>query len=178
MKNDFDFIVSLMDGFVKQTSIQQRLNTIEEHTITGWEIWFQIEFASYLSKSFEVAEWYREEEFSIDKRKNKNENKMAMDFLVRKKKFSKNTFIALELKQNSSIETCITNMFKDVKKVLNMKKSEDYLRSYWNIGIHPKESKKIIKNKILRKEEKSSFSLSEYIEIRFIPNTNFAYTIF
>ncbi|NOZ91214.1 MAG: hypothetical protein GXO60_08035 [Epsilonproteobacteria bacterium] len=178
MEKDFKFIISLMDGFVKQASIQQTLNTIEMYNITGWEIWFQVEFASYLSKNIEVAEWYREEQFNIDKRKNNHRNKMAIDFLVRKKRFSRDTFIALELKQHSSIETCITNMLKDVKKILDMKSSENYCRSYWSIGIHPKESKKVIKNKISKKEEQCGIYLSEYIEIRFIPNTNFAYTIF
>jgi len=179
MEKDFNFIVSLMDGFVKQTSIQQKLNTIEEHKITGWETWFQIEFASYLSKHPDVAnDWSREEQFNIDKRTKDYRGKIAIDFLLRKKNTSTKTFIALELKQHNSVEICITNMLKDVEKVFNIKKSENKFRSYWNIGIHPKEAKSTIKNKILKKEEKCNVSLSEYVEVRFIPKTNFAYTIF
>ena len=179
MQKDFDFIISLMDSFVKQTAIQQKLNTIEKYNITGWEIWFQVEFASHLSKHPDVADWEREEQFNLDKRTNNHRNKMAIDFLVRKKRFSKNTFIALELKQHSSVETCITNMLKDVKKVLDIKKSEDYFRSYWNIGIHPKKSKSMIKDIIVKKERQCDVTLYEdYREVRFIPNTNFAYTVF
>ncbi len=179
MKDDFNFIVNLMTNFVKQRYIQNKLNFIGEHYITGWEIWFQIEFAHFINHHDNVSEWSREDQFSTDKRKNKFKDKMAIDFLVRQKGFSKNKYIALELKQHHSIETCISHMMDDIEKLDNIKLSETYFRSFWNIGIHPRDNKTTIKNKILKKMRQKDIDLyNDFREIRYIPNTDYAFTIF
>ncbi len=179
MQKDFYFIVDLVLGFVKQRHIQNRLNFIYTCGVTGWETWFQIEFAHFINNHNNVAEWSREDQFLTDKRKAKFKSKMAIDFLVRKKGFSKNKYIVLELKQHNSIDTCIAKMMDDIAKLDKIKQSETYFRSFWNIGIHLKEDKKDIRNKINNKMHQKDIDLfSEFIEIRYIPNTEYCFTIF
>lgn len=178
MKKDFEVLIKIMNGFVNQRSIQNKLNIINECSITGWEIWFQIEFASYLGTHEDVSEWRREESYYMDKRKSKNKSRMAVDFLIRQKHTKKDQYIAIELKQHLSASTCIKNMLDDVLKVNAAKQSHARFRSFWNIGIHQKENKNIIKEKIAKKVEEKNMTMHDYIEIRYIPNTNFAYTIF
>jgi hypothetical protein len=179
MKKDFDFIVSLMTSFVKQKHIQNRLNFIDNHYVTGWETWLQIEFAHFINSHENVSEWSREDQFSTDKRKSKFKDKIAIDFLVRQKGFSKDKYIALELKQHYSIETCIAYMMDDIAKLDNVKLSETNFRSFWNIGIHPRDNKTTIKNKIIKKMKQKDIDLyNEFREIRYIPSTSYAFTIF
>jgi len=179
MEKDFEFVLEVMDGFVKQRHIQKRLNIIKEQGITGWEIWFQIEFASYIDTHKEVAEWHREKQYHMDKRKSKDKFKMAVDFLLRQKRTSKGLYIALELKQHFRTETCIKNMLNDVLKVNCARQSHTGFRSFWCIGIHPREESKVtIKNKIEKKLIQKDMYMHDLVEIRYIPNTNYAYTIF
>jgi hypothetical protein len=42
---------------------------IDKQFITGWEIWFQIEFAIFLSKHSDVGSWEREQPYKVDGRK-------------------------------------------------------------------------------------------------------------
>jgi len=179
-KNDFIFTLNLFEDFFSQQRIQKSFQTIHKTSITGWEIWFQIEFATFLeNKNSSVSEWYREWEYPIDKRKSLK-SKMFIDFLVRQKYAKKDAYIALELKQNISAKTCITNMIKDVNKVTSIRKSSSDIRSFWNIGIHKRISnnhfrdKEKIKEIVLEKFTTEDF----FIESRYIKNTDFSYTIF
>lgn len=179
-KNDFIFTLSLFEEFFSQKKIQNSLQTINKTNITGWEIWFQVEFATFLeNKHNAISEWYREWEYPLDKRKSLK-NKMFIDFLVRQKYAKKDSYIALELKQNISAKTCITNMIKDVNKVTAIRKSSSDIRSFWNIGIY----KRISDNHYQDKEKIEKIILSKFnteesfIESKYIKNTNFAYTIF
>jgi hypothetical protein len=178
MKKDFELLNDILNEFVSQKSIQNRLNIIDECEITGWEIWFQIEFATFLNTHAGISEWYREESYSLDKRKSKNKHKMKVDFLIRQKNTKKDKYIAIELKQHSNPFRCIDNMLKDIVKISTARESYTDFRSYWCIGIHPREDKKMLKAKILQTSEKKDICLYNYMEIKYIPNTNFAYTIF
>jgi hypothetical protein len=136
-KRDFDFTVQLFDSFFSQKRIQKRLNIIEDKEITGWEVWWQIEFATYLStKDESLSEWYREWEYPLDKRKTNTFTKMYIDFLIRQKGSKKDEYIALELKQNIFVKKCIKSMLEDTDKVFSMRKSASDIRSFWNIGIY------------------------------------------
>jgi hypothetical protein len=78
-QRDFDFTVELFDNFFSQKRIQKRLSIIREKGITGWEIWWQIEFATYLStKDESLSEWYREWEYPLDRRRSNTARKMAL----------------------------------------------------------------------------------------------------
>ncbi len=187
MKYDFEFICELMDSFTCQAHIQNTFNVIEQEKITGWENWLQVEFATFLSRYDSVGTWEREQSYYIDGRKRIDKNKAIVDFNVRKKCTKLNRMIALEFKQNTSSKTCITNMISDVQKIEDIRASSSTcMRSYWVIGIHPRnmnkhhtEDKKDIKRRILQKSKCTSFGLiEECILTKYIPNTGLAYTIF
>ena len=179
-KNDFEFVVKLFENFFAQNRIQKQFQVISKCNITGWEIWLQIEFASFLEEiDVSISEWYREWEYPLDKRKT-NKSKMFIDFLIRQKYAKKDSYIALELKQSLSMKTCITNMIKDVDKVISIRKSTSDIRSFWNIGIHKRiSSNSYIDNKEIKEIIISKFNTdNNFIESKYIRNTDFAYTIF
>jgi len=187
LKKDFEFICDLMIDFVKQAHIQNTFIVIDKQCITGWETWFQVEFATFLSKHIDVGSWEREQPYQVDGRKKMDKNNAIVDFKVRKKRTKIDRMITLEFKQNSSRGSCITNMIYDLQKIEAIKSSSSQdMRSYWAIGVHPRHDtchasadKEHIKNDILKKSKKFSFGLiEECIVTRYIPNTNLAYTIF
>jgi len=175
-QRDFDFTVKLFDNFFSQKRIQKRLNIIREEEITGWEIWWQIEFATYLStKDESLSEWVREWEYPLDKRRGTS-NKMYIDFVVRQKYAKKGRYIALELKQHLYIKNCIKNMLKDTDKVFSMRKSASDIRSFWNIGIY---QEKTMEDEEIQEMIFEHINTNEnFIQTKKIQNTNFYYTIF
>lgn len=174
-KHGFDFVVSLMDGFVKQPTIIEKLNMIHSNKITGWEIWFQVEFASYLTDHTSIAEWKREKEFRVDRRKVSGRTKVIVDFVVRQKYAKKKNYIALELKQHNSMATCLKKMQEDIGKIYIALKSDTSFRSFWNIGIHKSEALDKMDAKLKQIEHKL---LRNCIKVQIIEETEFAFTIF
>jgi hypothetical protein len=179
-KRDFDFTVQLFNNFFSQDRIQKGLNVIKHADITGWEIWWQVEFATYLSTKDEMlSEWYREWEYPLDERKNKKSTKMFIDFLIRQKRAKKNSYIALELKQHIYAKSCIRKMLKDVEKVFSMKESASDIRSFWNVGIYREKmdgGDESVEKIIL--EDRRISTDSSFIRTEKISNTGFYYTIF
>lgn len=116
-KRDFDFIATLIAEFFQQKHIKKRLKLIKSKPITGWEIWLQVEFSVFLDAQLDVAYWKREFQYSIDKRKARHRDFMAIDFIIRKKGATREQYIALEIKQNSSVKSCIRGIMKDTHKV-------------------------------------------------------------
>ncbi|MEZ8051320.1 MULTISPECIES: hypothetical protein [Vibrio] len=178
---DFDFVASLANKFFRQTHIQKRLKLIEEKPITGWEIWFQVEFSVFLEsqKSEDIAWWDREFQYSIDRRKANHREYMAIDFVFRKKRSVLGQYIALEIKQNTNVSSCIRGMMEDTCKVSLVKGSHDDLRSMWTLGIHPVIDNNALMNTI--KEYSESFNVElirSCIVTEPIKQTNLAYTIF
>jgi len=175
IQRDFEFIIDLMEEFTKQKMIRDRLNIIEKENVTGWEIWWQIEFSSFLSNHNKISYWDREFILPVDKRTKWKKEKMAIDFLIKQKYSKKDRYIALELKQHKSMKQCITKMIVDIDKINSIKKSYDILRSFWNIGIHK-----------LENNEKSNKNIDDIMHILYkdcnytqhIKKTNFAFTIF
>ncbi|QYK07880.1 hypothetical protein [Shewanella mangrovisoli] len=137
VKNDFQFINELAVNFFGQKHIIERLKLIETNKLTGWEVWLQVEFAMFLETQLLVDEWFREFQYSMDKRISKNQKFMAIDFLIRKRHARLEQFIALEIKQNLSAASCIAGMMKDVCKISQVKRSEDDIRTMWSLGVHP-----------------------------------------
>jgi hypothetical protein len=144
-RKDFDFTVSLFEDFFAQTKIQKSLAVIEERKISGWELWWQIELATFLSGHPGRHEWRREHPIDVDRRKDKEKFKLFADFIIRPKHHARQRYVLIELKQNSSTKTCITNMAKDAVKVWKAKESSLDQRSFWSVGVHPKESKKLVR---------------------------------
>ena len=117
LKRDFEFVNSLLGSFFAQEDIQARFALIESKPITGWEIWLQVELGMFLDTHPEIAKWKREFQYSIDKRKARNRQHMAIDFVFRKKRSTLGEYIALEIKQNVKFKSCIRGMMEDTCKV-------------------------------------------------------------
>ncbi len=175
IKNDFEFIIDLMKEFISKKYIQDRLNIIEKEQITGWEIWWQIEFSAFLSTHHNISFWDREFLLPVDKRTKWKKETMSIDFIIKKKYSKKDEYIALELKQHKSMKQCITKMCIDIEKTASIKRSYDILRTIWNIGIFYKDKESKINNNL---EYLNGGFYKNCIEYQEIKNTNFAFIIF
>ena len=175
--NDFDYTVSLLGDFFYRRKIQHGLSTIWDVGISGWEVWLQVEFSVFLSRYYEgEIEWMREHRLLVDRRKDKERTNLAADFAFRRKGYARDRYIVLEFKQNSSPKQCFSNMLKDVEKVRCARASEMDMRNFWTVGVHPKNPmrKADIKNYLAENANVQK----ESVATRFIPNTNYAFTVF
>ena len=180
MEGDFDFLKELIANFFKQEDLQQKLQIIyEDERIRGWELWLQIELACFLAENT-MVDWERESSIAFDGRKERNKTFFKPDFLLRKKGWRRESYIALEIKQHSEAIACIDNMLKDIEKVSKARESSADLRCFYALGIFKKEeNKKILKSKILDKASRVGWELEEsLIEIQIIKNTSYVYAIF
>ncbi|MGP3590329.1 hypothetical protein [Vagococcus sp. WN89Y] len=133
INRDFDHLSTLLQLFFSRQDIQQKLNIIDQFNISGWEIWMQIEFANLLAAT--DHEWWREQTLGCDQRKNPGRLSLRSDFLLRKKGWALDSYIALEVKQNSDPTSCVKNMIADLVKSAKIKRSQLDLRSFWTLGI-------------------------------------------
>ncbi|EGH29581.1 MULTISPECIES: hypothetical protein [Pseudomonas syringae group] len=133
--DDFQFIKSLVTKFVGRKSFESALCVIGANQITGWEVWFQVEFARFLAEHEDQPEWKREVRFEFDYRREKHGWYLKPDFLIRKKGAAVDRFIALEIKQHTQLGNCLSNMISDLAKVRRIRRSAVDLRSYWALGV-------------------------------------------
>ena len=108
LNRDFDHLSTLLHLFFEREDICQKLNIIDQNNITGWEVWFQVEFANMLCST--DHEWWREQALSCDMRKKPERPTLRTDFLLRKKGWAQDSYIALEIKQNRDATSCVKNM--------------------------------------------------------------------
>ena len=137
----------------------------------------------YIENHNDIMEWNKEESFLIDGRvrKGKRKNKITIDLSYRRKKYAKDKFIFVELKQSDDTTKCIENMCDDVAKVRSARKKSqkhnNQIRDLFSVGVHPKqelsddEIQKLVISKLKDKHE-------DFIKISNIPNTEYCYTIF
>lgn len=178
MKEDFNFVLNLADEFFAQKEVQKKFQLINEHDITGWEIWFQIEFTNFLNKHRDVSEIIREQGYTIDKRTSGKQKSMYIDLLFRKRNCAKDRYIAVEIKQNQSASLCIKGMIDDIRKIWKLKQSEDDLRSMWCLGIYPTIDNDKITELIEKYTDNTDVELNgSLIGTRKIPATVFSYTL-
>ncbi|HDY7832572.1 TPA: hypothetical protein RQK25_004485 [Vibrio vulnificus] len=178
MKGDFEFVFGLAEEFFEQDEVQKKFKLINEHEFTGWEIWFQIEFASFLQQHDAVAEIIREFGYSIDRRMRGSQTRMHIDFLIRKIRSSRSSYIALEIKQNQSASSCVKGMMNDIQKIWKVKRSEDDLRSMWCLGIYPTVEDEKISQVIDKQSELAGVELPKnLIQTKKVPNTSFSFTL-
>ena len=187
--DDFEFTCQLFSKLFSQKRIQNTLNSICELDITGWEKWWQVEMAIYIDNHNDIAEWGIEEDFLIDKRsKGKQKNKIAIDLSYRRKNYSKDKFIYVELKQADETTTCIRNMCSDLDKVYTARKKSQYgseIRDFYLVGVHLRDSTKgAVKQLVnLHLEDRNTYLYEFFvdedtIEVSVIPSTEYYYTIF
>jgi hypothetical protein len=178
MKGDFEFVLDLAEKFFVQDEVQKKFKLINEYEFTGWEIWFQIEFASFLQQHDAVSEIIREFGYSIDKRMRGSQTRMHIDFLIRKKRSSRSSYITLEVKQNQNASSCVKGMMNDIQKIWKLKKSEDDLRSMWCLGIYPTVEDENITQIIDKQSKLVGVELPKHlIQTKKIPNTSFSFTL-
>lgn len=143
---DFEFTLTLLDAFFKQRQIRTALAMIADKDISGWEKWWQIELAMFLSEYEHVAEWDMEEPFFTDLRRHTSQDFMAIDLCFRRKGHSTGRLIFLELKQDPDWKRCVANMLSDAEKVYSAQSislSGAEIRNFFLAGIYirPSESK-------------------------------------
>lgn len=132
---DFEYIDTLVLEFLGRKQLRKSFEVIAENEITGWEIWFQIEFARFLADHPDCPEWQRERRFEFDYRRERTRSYLKPDFIIRKKGTARDRFIALEVKQHVQLGNCVVNMLADLTKVGRIRSSQLDLRSYWALGI-------------------------------------------
>lgn len=133
INRDFDHLSTLLHQFFTRDDIRQKLNIIDRNNISGWEIWMQIELANLLVST--GHEWWREQPLGCDLRQNPTRSTLRTDFLLRKKGWTLDSYIALEIKQNNDPTSCVRNMILDLEKTAKIKRSEIDLRSFWTLGV-------------------------------------------
>lgn len=179
MSQDFDYVAELAEGFFRQRRVGRSLQLIEECKMTGWEAWFQVEFALFLSQHESQPEWWREWSVDYDHRMEKEGNFCRPDFIIRKKGWRKESYAALELKQHPDAGTCFSNMMKDVQKISKVKASSLDIRSFWVLGIHKRRTKGELRELIMSRFKIADMNPPEgNVLVRYIPGSNYAYSMF
>lgn len=121
-KNDLDQIGEVLLDFFKTPRIRDSLDEIHQVGITGWEKWWQTELAMYLSSAEIIAEWNMEHPFDVDRRKRLVQSRMALDIGFRLKRYAKDEWHFIELKQHNDYKLCIDKMCRDADKVFSARK--------------------------------------------------------
>ncbi|MFP3847794.1 hypothetical protein [Pseudomonas sp. W5-01] len=175
---DFEYMRDLIEDFFKRPAIRSSLKVIDEAGITGWEVWFQIEFARFLAAHDSEPDWGRECAIEFDYRREKNRNFLKADFIIRKKHWAVDRWIALEVKQHVNAGNCINNMVTDLAKVAKMRKSELDMRSIWALGIFLDDEKDIpemIRERLINAGQTYH---EERMVTKTISRTSFSYALF
>lgn len=176
---DFDYMHDLLEDFFKRPAIRSALRVIADEAITGWEIWFQVEFARFLAEHHSEPEWYRECAAEFDYRREKKRGFFKADFIIRKKHSTLDRWIVIEVKQHIKAGNCIANMVADLAKVGRMRKSELDMRSIWALGIFLTDDEKDITEMIRTKLASAGQSYhEERTTTKRIQRTSFSYALF
>jgi len=130
-EDDLDKIADVLMKFFEDKRIVDALRKIEKFGVSGWEKWWQVELALFLSHADDlIAEWDMEHNFDTDKRTRLSQNRMALDIGFRMKGMAKDQWYFLELKQADDYKTCIDRMVKDAEKVFSARS-----KSFDGLGI-------------------------------------------
>ena len=122
--DDLDKIAEVLLDFFDNKRVIEALDKIHDFGVSGWEKWWQVELALYLSHADDtIAEWDMEHPFDTDKGTRLAQNRMALDIGFRLKRHSKDQWYFVELKQADNYRTCIDRMMKDADKVFSARKA-------------------------------------------------------
>ena len=176
---DFDFTVELLSAFFSQARVRSTLAKIVEAGVTGWEKWWQVELAMYLSEHPEIADWDLEVEFLTDRRRSTAKDFMAIDLCYRRKRHAGDHLIFLELKQDEDWKRCIGNMLRDAEKFgasQSRSLSGASVRSFFLVGVYTRVSKGEVHDYIEEAAERHEVDW-DVVETRFIADTDLAFTV-
>jgi hypothetical protein len=84
-KDDLEKISEVLFHFFDFETIRSSLNTIHKFKISGWEKWWQTEFAFYLANSGVIAKRGLEHSLDTDRRTLLAQSRMALDIGFRLK---------------------------------------------------------------------------------------------
>lgn len=178
-QNDFDYIAELLEEFFNQRSLRKSFRIIFDGDITGWEIWLQIEFARFLAEHPSTPEWERERAFQFDYRRENVKWFLKPDFILRKKGWAIERYVALEIKQHANLGNCVSNMIDDLAKVAKIRKSEIDLRSYWALGIFRTDPDSDVEEIVASKLQDSGLEYYPSVSsVNKIPRTPYSYVLF
>ncbi|MEX2941381.1 hypothetical protein [Serratia fonticola] len=135
LRYDLKFIQSLVDDFLCDQVIRNRLTMIKGHDVNDWEKWLQVELEYYLRTTNKVKNIKREVPYIVDRRRSKLRNKIYLDFTFNKRINSTEVFM-VELKRERKASTLLRNMWDDVVKIYTMRGSCDNCRTFWCIGFY------------------------------------------
>jgi hypothetical protein len=184
-EDDFNFVKDHISDFFDRGSVRRILELIDDVGITGWEKWWQVEFAAWLAEHDGIGDWSMEEVFLTDLRHRPTKDSIAIDIGFRLKGFSTKEMLFLELKQNIEWKRCMENMLVDAKKVeLAQSVSIDggvRIRNFFVVGIYPTgdTSKAEVHDYVEKRAEQLDISMErQYIFTKFIQSTPFSVTMF
>jgi hypothetical protein len=181
---DFAFVRERLDQFFDRGAVRRALDLIDEVEITGWEKWWQVEFAAWLSEDNEIGDWVMEEVFFTDLRRNTAKDSIAIGIGFRMKGFSSKEMLFLELKQNNDWCRCIENMLKDVEKVESTQTYSEtglMIRNFFVVGIYPtgNTTKKMIHDYVEKRAEELNIPLERaHVFTKFVQTTPLSVTAF
>lgn len=179
MSVEFEYVSELVDEFFCQKKIGNSLSIIEQNEITGWEVWLQIELSHFLSQHHSMPEWWREWPVDFDRRIEKTRTFFRPDFIIRKKGWRKESYVALELKQHPDAGSCFANMLKDIQKVGKARPSSLDIRRMFSLGVHRRKPNSELRDLIVSRFEAAGMEPpTERMVIRYIPGSKYAYSLF
>lgn len=114
---DFQYVKGLAEAFFTRSNIRRSLEVIADQGVTGWEVWWQVEFFRFLANHPETREWDGEWRFEYDYRREKDKGSLYPDFVLSKEGWRQETFTLVELKQDASYSSCIRRMVEDAVSV-------------------------------------------------------------
>lgn len=184
-EEDFLFVKEQIGGFFDSGSIQKGLDIIDNVGITGWEKWWQVELAIWLSEHEDIGGWVMEEAFLTDLRRKGKKDSIAIDIGFRMKGYSTDEMLFLELKQNKNWRWCIENMLIDIDKVesahVQSIENKVRIRNFFVVGVYLTDdiSKKEIHDYIESRATKMDIPFKrKHIFSKFIQKTPFGVTVF
>jgi hypothetical protein len=177
---DFEFTWSVLTDFFGQRRIQRTLDAIHGTEVSGWEKWWQVELALYLSDHPEVGSWNMEERFFTDRRRCSTNDSMAIDLCFRRKRCSKDAMIYLELKQDAEWKRCMENMLRDAVKVFQAQTRSHEgasMRSFFVAGIYPSIAKVEVHDYVEKRLDELEIDW-DVMDTKFISSTPYGLTMF
>lgn len=182
---DFSYVRDRINEFFGRRGVQRALDLIDELEITGWEKWWQVEFAAWLADHDQIGEWVMEEVFNTDLRRKTDKNSISIDLGFRMKGFSTKEMLFLELKQNNDWRRCIENMLFDVEKVYSAQKYSVsnglMIRNFFVVGVYPtgEATKKDVHDYVQRRAEELDIPIErEHLHTKFVTDSPYSVTMF
>lgn len=161
-QGDFEFIVSIIEDFVSQKQIKNRLAMIINESIKDWEKWLQLELEFFLRTRENVSDVKRETSYVCDLRRRMQQFSMFIDLKFRRKYTPVDTYIMVELKCALSGSALVRKMNNDIDKVNSMLPSWDDGRSFWCIGFYTATKDRKDEKNIAVKNLRAKAMLDEY----------------